>query len=52
MNFEDFEKKNIVMEKNFSWDVEKDAIEWEHAVASIRYLEEKIKKIETITKCE
>jgi hypothetical protein len=32
MNFTEFEKKNLVKEKGFSWEVEKDAMEWEHAV--------------------
>lgn len=45
MSFEEFDAKNIVKEKEFSWDVEKDAMEWEHAVESIRYLHEKIKQI-------
>lgn len=45
MSFEDFEKLNLVKEKGFSWDVEKDAMEREHAVEGIRYIEEMIKKI-------
>lgn len=45
MPFEEFEAKNIVKEKDFSWDVEKDSMEWEHAVESIKYLQEKIKQI-------
>ncbi|WP_297212266.1 MULTISPECIES: hypothetical protein [Thermodesulfovibrio] len=48
MSFEEFEKKNIVKEKGFSWDVEKDAIEWEHALESLRTLTEKLRKIEKI----
>ena len=42
MEFEEFEKKNVVKEKNFSWEVESDAMEWEHAIAGIRYLEKKL----------
>lgn len=26
-------KENVVEKKNFSWDVEKDAMEWEHALS-------------------
>lgn len=48
MSFEEFEKKNIVKEKGFSWDVEKDAMEWEHALESLKTLTEKIRKIEKI----
>jgi transaldolase len=45
MSFNEFEEKNIVKEKNFSWEVEKDAMDWEHAVEGIRHLQEKIDKI-------
>ena len=45
MNFTEFEKKNLVKEKGFSWEVEKDAMEWEHAVEGIVSLQEKINKI-------
>ncbi len=45
MSFKEFEEKNIVKEKRFSWDVEKDAMEWEHAVEGIRYFQEKINRI-------
>ncbi|MEJ5226889.1 hypothetical protein [Thermodesulfovibrio sp.] len=48
MSFEEFEKKNIVKEKGFSWDVEKDAMEWEHALESLNTLNEKLRKIEKI----
>ena len=46
MNFSEFEKKNLVKEKGFSWEVEKDAMEWEHAVEGLASLQEKINKIE------
>ena len=45
MSFEEFEKKNVVKEKGFSWEVERDAMDWEHAVEGIRYIQEKINKI-------
>ena len=45
-NFTEFEKKNLVKEKGFSWKVEKDAMEWEHAVEGIVSLQEKINKVE------
>lgn len=41
MDFSAFEKRNLVKEKDFSWEVEKDAMEWEHAMESIEYLLQK-----------
>ena len=49
MNFMEFEKRNIVTEKEFSWEVEQDAMNWEHAVEGIRDIEEKIKKIKAMS---
>lgn len=45
MSFKEFEEKNIVKERDFSWEVEKDAMDWEHAVEGIRHLQEKINKV-------
>ena len=45
MNITEFEKKNLVKEKGFSWEVEKDAMVWEHAVEGIGSLQKKINKI-------
>jgi len=45
MSFKEFEEKNIVKERGFSWEVEKDAMDWEHAVEGIRHLKEKTNKI-------
>lgn len=45
MSFKEFEEREIVKEKGFSWEVEKDAMDWEHAVDGIRYLQDKINKI-------
>ena len=45
MSFKDFEKRNMVKEKGFSWDIENDAMEWEHAVEGIRHLREVLRKI-------
>ncbi len=45
MSCKEFEEKNVVKEKGFSWEVEKDAMDWEHAVEGIRYIQEKITKI-------
>lgn len=48
VNFKDFDEKNIVKKKGFSWDVEHDAMQWEHAVEGIKYIRKKIKKIKAI----
>ncbi len=48
MAFKDFEEKNMVKKKDFSWDVEQDAMQWEHAVEGKKYIEKKIKKIKAI----
>jgi hypothetical protein len=45
MTFESFESKNIVKEKGFSWNVESDSMEWEHAIEGIRYAEKKLKDL-------
>lgn len=49
MSFQEFEKKNLVAEKGFSWEIEQDSMNWEHTIESIRYLEDKIKKIQEIS---
>ena len=35
MRFQEFEKKNLVAEKGFSWDIEQDSMNWELAVENI-----------------
>ncbi len=45
ISFGDFESKNIVKEKGFSWDVESDAMEWEHAIEGRRYAEGRLKDL-------
>ena len=41
MNFSDFESANMVKKSKFSWNVESDAMEWDHALEGIKYVEEK-----------
>lgn len=45
MSFEEFERERVVERMNFSWEVEQDAMEWEHAIEGIKYCKEKIKEI-------
>ena len=48
MDFRSFEKQNIVKEKNFLWEVESDAMEWEHAIEGIKTYERKLKELEKL----
>jgi hypothetical protein len=48
MTFEDFESRNVVKERGFSWQVESDSMEWEHAVEGMRYAEEKLKDLHQV----
>jgi hypothetical protein len=45
MTLQEFELKNVVKEYDFSWQVESDAMEWEHAVEGSRYAEQKLQSI-------
>ncbi len=49
MSFIEFDKRNLVAEKGFSWEVEQDAMNWEHSVEGIRDVEDKIKKIKAMS---
>ncbi len=41
MDFDSFEKENIVEKQNYSYEVESDAEEWELAIDGIRTIEKK-----------
>ena len=45
MTFEQFEKKRIVEQKDFAWDVESDAIEWDLAASGIRTMRRKLTEL-------
>jgi len=38
----------MAKEKGFLWEIESDAMEWEHAIEGIRYIDSKLKEIETL----
>jgi len=44
MTFQEFESKNVVKEQDFSWPVESDAMEWEHAVEGNRLFYEAVQQ--------
>jgi len=46
MSFSEFESSNVVRERKFSWEVESDAMEWEHALEGVRYVEQKLRELE------
>ncbi|ODS33355.1 MAG: hypothetical protein SCARUB_01535 [Candidatus Scalindua rubra] len=50
MNFDKFEKDNIVKRQNYSFEVESDAQEWELAVDGIKTIEKKLKELSSIHK--
>ncbi len=44
-SFQEIEKTNFLKRNNYIWKVEKDFIDWEHAVKGIRYCKEKLKEL-------
>ena len=47
MSFSDFEDRNTVKQRNFSWEVESDSMEWEHALSGIEEMEKKINALKS-----
>ena len=45
MDFDRFEKENIVEKQNYSFEVESDAQEWELAIDGIKTIEKKMKEL-------
>ena len=45
MEFEDFIARRLVKERDFSWDVESDAMNWESAVSGIRTILGKLEEL-------
>ncbi len=48
MDFNKFESENIVEKRKFSWEVESDAMEWEHAVEGIRYADGRLEGLKDL----
>ncbi|TVM01467.1 MAG: hypothetical protein CV087_10820 [Candidatus Brocadia sp. WS118] len=48
MSYSDFAQKNIVKEKNFSWNVESDAMDWEQAIDGIETMKQKLQELEAV----
>ena len=45
MDFESFQKTNIVEQQNYTFEVESDAQEWELAIDGIKTVEKKLKEL-------
>lgn len=45
MDFENFERANIVKKQNYSFEIESDAQEWELAIDGIKTIEKKLKEL-------
>ena len=43
MTFEEFNASRMVRQKDYSWDVETDAMDWETAMSGIKTVERKLK---------
>jgi hypothetical protein len=46
--FEEFEAKNVVREKDFSWEVESDAMTWEQAIDGIKTMRAKLEDLDAV----
>jgi hypothetical protein len=46
MPYEEFVSRNIVAEKNFSWEVESDSQDWEMALDGIRTMQRNLSEID------
>ena len=46
MTFEEFIEGRVVQQKGYTWDVEKDAMDWETAVDGMRTMERKLQELQ------
>ena len=45
MTFEEFTERRVVQQEGYTWDVEKDAMDWETAVDGMRTMERKLQEL-------
>ena len=45
ITFDEFFSRKIVKEKEYNWEVEKDAMDWETAISGIKTIEQKINEL-------
>ena len=48
MTFAEFLGQRVVAQRGYSWEVEKDAMDWETAVSGIHTVERKLKELRTL----
>ncbi|GFP40184.1 hypothetical protein, partial [Candidatus Hakubella thermalkaliphila] len=48
VSFEEFEEKNVVKKKGFSWEVESDAMAWEQAVDGIKTMRTRLEDLDVL----
>jgi hypothetical protein len=46
MTFAEFTEGRVVQQKGYTWDVEKDAMDWETAVDGMRTMERKLQELQ------
>jgi hypothetical protein len=52
MSFDDFHERRVTVQHNNSWEVEKDAMDWEKAIGGILTMQRKLKEIRQPTHAE
>jgi|688.fasta_scaffold1120160_2 hypothetical protein len=52
MSFDDFHERRVTVQHNNSWEVEKDAMDWETAIGGILTMQRKLKEIRQPTHAE
>jgi len=50
VTFDEFVKRGVTRQKEFAWDVEKDAMDWESAVSGAKTIERKLKQLREFTR--
>jgi len=46
MTFDEFVNRRIVRQKEYGWDVESDAMEWETAISGMKSIKSKLQKLQ------
>jgi len=45
MNFEEFHAQKVAQKQEYTWEVEKDAMDWETAIGHIQTLERRLEQV-------
>jgi len=48
MSFEEFMARQLVRQRGYTWEVEKDAMEWETAISGIQTMEQKLQELRAL----